>query len=70
MKTTKIQASFAALLDTFEPTSGQPTDEDLTRLRNKSFSVLVHIPFDQELDKHSLMGLILNYAKYKARHDG
>ena len=61
---------FAALLDTFKPISGQPTDKDLTRLRLESISVLVHIPFDWQLGKHSLMGLILSNAKYEARHEG
>ena len=70
MKTSETQAAFAALLDTFEPISGQPTDNDLTRLRIKSLSVLVPIPFDRQLGKHSLMGLILSNAKCEARHDG
>ena len=70
MKTSKIQAAFAALLDTFKPISGQPTDEDLTRLCLHTLSILVLIPFDQQLGKHLLMGLILSNEKYKARHEG
>ena len=66
MKTTKIYATFTALLDTFEPIRGQPTDKDLTRLQNKSMGVLVPISFDRELGKHSLMGLMLEGAEYKA----
>ena len=42
MKTTEIQVSFAALLDTFDPITGQPTDEDLTCLNLASLSVLVY----------------------------
>ena len=67
MKTTEVQAAFAALLDTFEPISGQPTDEDLTRLRRVALSALVPIPYDREKGKHSLMGLLLNDDEYNAR---
>ena len=70
MKTTEIQAAVVALLYNFEPISNQPTDKDLTRLHIASFSVIMPIPFDWELGKHSLMGLMLNDDEYKARHDG
>ena len=68
MKTTEVQAEFAALLDAFEPISGQPTDKDLTRLRQVALSALVPIPYDREKGKHSLLGLLLNNDKYRARH--
>ena len=68
MKTTKVQAEFAALLDAFKPISGQPTDEDLTRLRRVALSALVPIPYDREKGKHSLLGLLLTDNEYKARH--
>ena len=64
MKTTKIQASFVALLDTFEPITGQPTDKDLTRLNIVCLSAIVPIPFDRELDQHNLMGLLLSDVDY------
>jgi hypothetical protein len=57
MKTTEIQASFVALLDNFEPITGQPTDEDLTSLNLACLSAIVPIPFDRELGQHNLMGL-------------
>ena len=62
MKTSEIQAECAALLDTFEPISGQPTDKDLTCLQNDALGVLVPISFDRELAKHSIMRLMLEYA--------
>ena len=68
MKTTEVQAAFAALLDAFEPISGQPTDEDLTRLRRVALSALVPIPYDREKGKHSLLGLLLTDDEYHARY--
>ena len=70
MKTTEVQAVFAALLDAFEPISGQPTDKDLTRLRQVALSALVPIPFDREKGKHTLLGLLLSDAEYRLRHAG
>jgi hypothetical protein len=68
METTEIQAMFVALLDAFEPITGQPTDEDLTRLKLACLSALVPIPFDRELGKHNLMGLLLSDNEYKERN--
>ena len=68
MKTTEVQAEFAALQDAFEPISGQPTDEDLTRLRQVALGALVPIPYDREKGNHSLLGLLLNDDEYRARH--
>ena len=68
MKTTEVQAEFAALLDAFEPINGQPTDKDLTCLRRVALSALVPIPYDREKGKHSLLGLLLNDDEYSARH--
>ena len=67
METTEIQASFAALLDTFDPITGQPTDEDLTSLNLACLSALVPIPFDREKGKHNLMCLLLADADYEQR---
>ena len=65
MKTTEIQASFVALLDTFKPITGQPTDKDLTCINLACLSAIVPIPFDRELGQHNLMGLLLSDADYK-----
>ena len=68
MKTTEVQAEFAALQDAFEPINGQPTDEDLTRLRQVALSALMPIPYNREKGKHSILGLLLTDDKYRARH--
>ena len=68
MKTIEVQAAFAALLDAFEPMSGQPTDKDLTRLHQVALSALVPIPYDREKGKHSLLGLFLTDDEYHARY--
>ena len=70
MKTTEIQASFATLLETFEPIIGQPTDKDLTRLEFSALGVLAPISFDEELGRHNLMSLLLSNSDYKSRHNG
>ena len=70
MKTTEIQASFATLLETFEPIIGQPTDEDLTWLEFSALGVLAPISFDEELGKHNLMSLLLSSNNYKSHHNG
>ena len=69
MKTTEIQATFAALLESFEPIIGQPTDADLTRLEFSTLSVLAPISFDEELGIHNLMGLLLSRTDYSTRHN-
>ena len=69
MKPTEIQAVFAALLDTFEPINGQPTDDDLTRLQNSALGVFVPISFDRELGRRNLMGLMLSVVKYKGGYE-
>ena len=66
--TTEIQVSFATFLDAFEPSIGQPTDKDLTRLEFSTLGVLAFISFDEELGKHNLMGLMIGNADYKAPH--
>ena len=70
MKTTEIQATFAALLETFEPIIGQPTNEDLTPLEFSTLSKLIPISFDEELGIHNLMGLLLSRTDYSTCHNG
>ena len=69
MKSAEIQAVFAALLDTFEPIVGKSTDKDMTRLKSSILQQVVPIPFDWELGKHNLMGLVLSDSEYKERHE-
>ena len=70
MKTMKMQVSFAALLETFEPIIGQPTNDDLTRLEYSTLGVLVPISFDEELGIHILMGLLLGHLDYSFHQGG
>ena len=70
MKSAEIQTAFAALLDTFKPIVDQPTDEDMTRLKSSILQQVVPIPFDLELGKHNLMGLVLSDSEYKEHHNG
>ena len=70
MKPVKIQAASVALLDTSEPITGQPTDEDTTRLKSIILQQVAPIPFDGELGKHNFMGLVLSEADYKACQNG
>ncbi len=67
MKTDEIQAAFAAKLAIFEPIVGQPSDADLTRLRDQLLQLLYPIPYDRADDKHNLMGILATSADYKAR---
>ena len=69
MKSAKIQAAFAALLDTSEPITGQLTDKDTTRLKISILQQVVPIPFDREFGLHNLMGLVLSNSEYKEHHN-
>ena len=66
----KIQASFATLLETYEPIIDQPTNKDLNWLEFSAVGVLAPISFDEELGKHNLMGLLLSSNDYKSCHNG
>ena len=56
MKTEEIQALFSDAQAIFEPISGQPSDTDLTRLRDTIASILYTILYDEELGVHNLAG--------------
>lgn len=66
MSPEEISSLFAAALEQFEPVIGQPTDPDLTRLREALIQVLLVIPFDEETGQHNLVGLLLDKADYQA----
>ncbi len=67
MKTDEIQAVFTNRLELFEPIVGQPTNADLTYLRDTLLQLLYPIPFDKETSKHNLIGLISDPADYLQR---
>ena len=59
----EITASFASAAAVFTPIQGQPTDDDLTALRDVLYPLLLEIPYDDEGD-HNLIGLIEPAASY------
>ena len=61
-------AKFAHSLDNFKPIDGQPSDSNLTRLREAVAPLLLHIPYDKTGAVHNLIGLIRPEAAYVARY--
>ena len=61
-------AKFAHSLDNFEPIFGQPSDSDLTRLREAIPPLLLQIPYNKTGAVHNLIGLIQPEAAYVARY--
>ena len=68
MKPDELLTLFGAQLEVFEPIVGQPTDGDITRLREVLTSLLYPIPYDEDDQKHSLLGIIMLDAAYTARY--
>ena len=68
MKSDKIQSLFAAQLETYAPIEGQPSDLDLSALRETLTAPLLPIEYDEEKGVHRLVGLIMNEDAYKKRH--
>ena len=54
----EIVAKFAHALDNFEPITGQPSDTDLTRLREAVAPLLLQILYDETGGKHNLISII------------
>ena len=63
-----IVAKFAHSLNNFEPIGGQPSDSDLTRLREAVAPLLLQISYDKTGAVHNLIGLICPEAAYVARY--
>ena len=67
MSPKEITALFATAASTFTPIAGQPTDDDLTALRDVLYPLLLDIPYDdQSGGTHNLIGLIEPTASYTA----
>ena len=64
----EITAAFATAASTFQPIAGQPTDDDLTTLREVLYPLLLEIPYDETPPPgtHNLIGLIKPTASYTA----
>ena len=64
----EIVEKFAHFLDNFEPIIGQPSDSDLTRLREVVSPLLLQIPYKKTGAVDNLVGLIRPEAAYVARY--
>jgi len=60
-----ILADFNEAQNQFAPIDPQPTDDDLVRLEETLYPLLLAIPYDSESGKHNLSGIILNDETYK-----
>ena len=68
MQSDELLTLFGAQLEVFEPIIGQPTDGDITRLREVLISLLYPIPYNGDDQKHSLLGIIMSDAAYTAQY--
>ena len=68
MKSDKIQLLFATAIETYAPVEGQPSDLDLSTLRETLTVLLLNITYDGEKGTHKLVGLIMYYDAYKTRY--
>eukprot|EP00804_Cyclotella_cryptica_P026164 CCRYP_009758-RA/>CCRYP_009758-RA protein AED:0.37 eAED:0.37 QI:0/-1/0/1/-1/1/1/685/212 len=63
--TEEITTAFATVATTFQPISGQPSDDDLTEACDVLYPLLLDIPHDED-GTHNLIGLIEPTASYTA----
>ena len=68
MKLDEIQSLFATTLETYAPVKVQPSEPDLSALRETLTALLLPIAYDDEKVIHNLFGLIMNEDAYRARH--
>lgn len=59
----EITALFADVATKFTPIAGNPTDDDLTELRDVLYPILLDIPYDED-GNHNLIGLIEPTVSY------
>ena len=64
----EIVAKFATTLNNFALIMGQPSETDLTRLREAVAPLLLQIPYEETGGKHNLIGLIRSKLAYVARY--
>ena len=64
----EIVVKFAHSLEKFEPISGQPSDSDLTIIREVVAPLLLQIPYDETGAVHNLISLIRPEAAYITRY--
>ena len=63
-----ILADFSEAQNQFAPIDRQPTDDDLVRLEETLYPLLLAIPYDSEHGKHNLSGIILDDKTYKTTY--
>ena len=63
-----IVMKLANVLEQFEPIDGQPSDTDLTRIREVMALLLLQIPYDKTGGTHNPIGLIWLVAAYTTRY--
>ena len=68
MKSDEIQSLFATAIETYAPVEGQPSDPDLSTLRETLTALLLPITYDGEKGIHNLVGLVMNKDAYKTRY--
>ena len=64
----EIVVKFSAALDNFEPITDQPSDSDLTILREAIAPLLLQIPYDETGGIHNLIGIIREKPAYLKRY--
>ena len=64
----EIVAKFVHALNNFEPIDGQPSNTNLTRLREAVAPLLLQIPYDETGSVRNLISLIRSEAAYVARY--
>ena len=64
----EIVKKFSDALEQLEPIDGQPSDTDLTRIREVLAPLLLQIPYDKMEGTHNMIGLIRPVAAYTTRY--
>ena len=65
MNSDEIQSLFATAIETYAPVKGQPSDPDLSTLRETLTALLLLISYDGKKGIHNLVGLVINEDAYK-----
>ena len=64
----EIVSKVSVALDNFEPITDQPSDSDLTRLREAIAPLLLQIPYDKTGGVHNLIGIVRAKLAYLKRY--
>ena len=64
----EIVSKFLVALDNFEPITNQPSDSDLTRIREAIAPLLLQIPYDETGRAHNLIGIVRAKPAYLKRY--